>query len=95
LPRRKGTRKKGALSGFAILIIRAIVSSVVVAVVTGINVIQVFIQNPWEFHTKLYQEIYKAGNLAWILILMFILYVTDLDKPLLKILGLWLEEDEL
>jgi len=67
---------------------------IAVGIVTGVNVIQLFLQNPFEFHRKLWDEIYKAGNLLWLLILILILYLTNLDAPLLRRLGLWLEEED-
>jgi len=52
--------------------------------VTGLNVPQFFLQNPFRFFEILYDEIWKAGNILLIGLLIAFLYGTNWDKRLLQ-----------
>jgi len=65
-------------------VIRTIESSIIVGFLIGLDVIQIFLRNPYEFLEAIYAEIYRAGNLGLFIILMIILYVTDADASILK-----------
>jgi hypothetical protein len=77
MPRRK-------LVAATVLFIRSLEASIVVGFTIGLDVIQMFIRSPYEFPQTIYGEIYRAGNLGFFVILMIILYLTDLDKNLLR-----------
>lgn len=69
-------------------------SLILVAFVTGVNVPYLFFRNPFQFLEVVYGEVYLAGNLLWVLILLLLLFVTNLDKPLLRRLNLFYEEEK-
>jgi hypothetical protein len=61
---------------------------VIVGLVTGINVAQLLLDNPFVFLEALYGRVYIMGNIVWAAIVFVMLNITNLDGPLLTRLGL-------
>lgn len=87
---------KNRLARTTLIVARMIESEIIVLVITGMNVIQlvgVAMQNPFEFWAALWNQMLLAGNLLlWVLGMAF-LWVTNLDRPLLK--WLFIEKEDL
>jgi hypothetical protein len=55
----------------------------IVALVTGVNVIGLFLSDPWGAFCKIWSEVYLADNVIWILVVVAVLYATELNDWLL------------
>lgn len=55
-----------------------------VALVTGVNVIGIFLRDPWAAASAIWSEIYIAGNIIWVVIIIMVLYATNWDDWLLR-----------
>jgi hypothetical protein len=77
-------RRSGKLPEATILFVRFIESLIVVAFATGVDVVGIFIQNPFISLQTMYDVVYKASNIFYVAIGILVLYLSDLDKPILK-----------
>jgi len=57
---------------------------ILVAIVTGINVAQIFLRDPWTAFSAIWSQVYLAGNVVWVLFVVGVLYTTNWDDWLLK-----------
>jgi len=65
------------------LIVRFTESVIVVAVISGIRVIDYFLANPWKWLEIIWGEISRAGNILLVFVVLIVLYLTDVDKKIL------------
>ncbi len=70
------------------IVLNFILAIIVVAVLTGINIIPVLFQDPFNVVPNAYQEILKAGNLLTLLILTFLFNQGNVAWKLLNKMGI-------
>ena len=65
------------------LVVRFVESVIVIAVISGVRVVDYFLTNPWTWLQMTWTDLLRTGNIVLVFLVLILLYVTDLDKKIL------------
>lgn len=65
------------------LVVRFMESVIVVAVASGVRVIDYFLTNPWRWLEMTWGDLLRAGTILLVFLVLIVLYLTDIDKEIL------------
>lgn len=78
------TKPKPTLGGEVTkLVVRFVESIIVIAVISGVRVVDYFLTNPWTWLQMTWTDLLRAGNIVLVFLVLAVLYLTDIDKKIL------------
>jgi hypothetical protein len=78
------TKPKRTLGGEVTKLgVRFIESIIVIAVLSGVRVVDYFLTNPWTWLQMTWTDLLRTGNMILVFLVLILLYMTDLDKKIL------------